>query len=175
MKTLILNGSPRKGGNTAALLAELERSGEVVRIDAFEARVSPCVDCRYCRENTGCCIRDEMQEIYKMIGESDRIVIASPIWFGTLPGPLLSLASRLQSYFSASFFRHEPKLSGKQGAVILTGGGSGGAETAYETAALLLRQMGAEGEIPLAASLHTDRVSASEDKEALAAVRKIFH
>lgn len=174
MKTLILNGSPRKRGDTAVLLAELELPGEVRRIDAFEAHVSPCLDCRYCREHPGCCIRDEMQEIYQAIEESDRIVIASPIWFGTLPGPLLSLASRLQTYFSAWFFRKEPKLCGKKGAVILTGGGTGGEDAAYATAVMLLRQMGVEGEVPMAASLHTDRVPAKEDRAVQKALNELL-
>lgn len=173
MKTLILKGSPRKAGDTAALLQALQLPGEVAEIDCFEAKISPCVDCRYCRSHEGCCIRDEMQAVYKRIEESDCILIASPIWFGTLPGPLLSVASRLQCYFSAGFFRKAPKLGGKKGAVILVGGGSGGAESAYATAAMLLRQMGTEGEIPLAASLHTDSVAAAADPKVQAELKKI--
>lgn len=175
MKTLIINGSPRKGGDTAALLAALELPGEVAEIRAFDVKVSPCLDCRYCRKSAGCSIRDGMQEIYRQIGESDCIILASPIWFATLPGPLLTLASRLQTYFSAAFFRKEqPFAAPKKGAVILTGGGSGGAEPAYDTAVMLLRQMGVKGEIPLVCSLHTDQTPAKEDADALAAVKELF-
>ncbi len=173
MKTLILNGSPRKKGDTAALLAALELSGEVTVIDAFAAEVSPCLDCRYCRTHPGCSINDGMQELYRKIEESDNIILAAPVWFGTLPGPLLTLVSRAQTWFSGHFFRKEPRLCGKKGAVILTGGGTGGAEGAYRTAKIILRELGAEGEIPLVTSLQTDRIPAAEDQKALAALQSI--
>ncbi|MBQ8892806.1 MAG: flavodoxin family protein [Clostridia bacterium] len=173
MKTLILNGSPRKQGDTAAMLAALELPGEVVQIDTFWAKVSPCMDCRWCRTHEGCCIRDEMQEVYRLIGESDRIIIASPVWFETLPGPLLTLASRLQCYFSAGFFQKKPKLSGKKGAVILAAGGTGQGGS-FRVATLLLRQMGVEGEIPLVISPRTDDLPAAEDTAALEAIKNIL-
>ncbi len=174
MKTLIINGSPRKRGETAALIEILiQRLPDTVRVlNAFEVQVKPCVDCRYCRTHSECTIKDEMQDIYAMIEESDCIVIASPIWFASLPAPLLSMASRLQRCFSARFFRKEPMFGGKRGAVILTAGGTGGEESAFKTASILLREMGVERIAPLAASLHTDRCSAAEDQAAMKAVEK---
>ena len=49
-KTLIINGSPRPKGDTAALIAELKRNlkGEVVELSAFRSKIAPCVDCRSC-------------------------------------------------------------------------------------------------------------------------------
>ena len=65
MKTLILNGSPRQNGDTASLIEKITEKlpGEYKIINAYRCNISPCVDCRYCRENRGCAIRDEMQEI----------------------------------------------------------------------------------------------------------------
>lgn len=173
MKTLILNGSPRKNGETAALLKKMNLSGEVTVVDAFSAKVSPCLDCRYCRTHPGCSIRDGMQAIYQEIEESDAVILASPVWFGTLPGPLLTLVSRVQTYFSARFFRKEPSLGEKKGAVILTAGGTGGEESAYRTACIVLRELGVAGEIPLVTSLQTDRLPASEDENALEKLEEI--
>lgn len=175
MKTLILNGSPRKKGDTATLIAALQLPGEVTELSAFEAKVSPCLDCRYCRTHEGCSIRDGMQDYYRMIEESDCVILAAPIWFGTLPGPLLTLMSRAQTYFSSRFFRKESILKEKKGAVILTGGGTGGAESAYRTACIILRELGVEGEIPLVTSLQTDRIPAAEDADALRELEKINH
>ena len=173
MKTLILNGSPRKNGDTAALLAALRLSGEVELLDAFHTEVSPCLDCRYCRTHAGCSIKDGMEDIYRKIEESDNIILASPVWFGSLPGPLLTLVSRAQTLFSGWFFRKEQKKRGKKGAVILVGGGSGGAEGALATAKMILRELGVEGEIPQVMSLTTDRTPAAEDQAALDGLRKI--
>lgn len=76
MKTLILNGSPRIDGDTMSLIDVLKTgiSDEVKVVSAYRCNVSPCVDCRYCWENTGCAIQDEMQEIYRYIEECDNII-----------------------------------------------------------------------------------------------------
>ena len=62
MKTLILNGSPRANGDTVSLIKELTKKlpGEYKIVDAYQCDVSPCVDCRYCWEHSGCAIADEM-------------------------------------------------------------------------------------------------------------------
>ena len=164
MKTLILNGSPRKEGDTAALLKELKKhlQGEILEINAFEANLSPCTDCRYCKTNEGCCKKDGMQELYPLLAESDCIVIASPVWMETLTPPLLNIASRLQPYFY-----RKNNAPAKKGAILLAGGGSGGAATAERTARLILRQCNAAEVFPLILSGKTDTLPASRDRAAL--------
>lgn len=55
MKTLIFNGSPRKNGDTMALINEFRKciSGDVRVIDAYFSNIKPCIGCRYCHTNTG--------------------------------------------------------------------------------------------------------------------------
>ncbi len=64
MKTLILNGSPRKDGDTVFLIKKLlsRLQGEYKIVDCYAADIAPCIDCRCCREKLSCPIRDEMQE-----------------------------------------------------------------------------------------------------------------
>lgn len=52
MKTLILNGSPRKNGDTASLIEKITEKivGEYRIVDAYRCHISPCLDCRYCWE-----------------------------------------------------------------------------------------------------------------------------
>ena len=106
MKTLILNGSPRKNGDTVSLihifLEGLE--GEYKLVNAYEDGIGPCIDCRFCWEHDGCSIQDGMQEVYEYIQVCDNILIASPIYFSEITGKLLDLGSRLQTYFCSSFF-----------------------------------------------------------------------
>ena len=96
MKTLIFNGSPRKNGDTVSHIKEFVRNveGEVKLVNAYSCDIKPCVDCRFCWEQEGCCQKDEMQEIYDYINECDTIVIASPIYFAELSGQLLAILSR---------------------------------------------------------------------------------
>ena len=146
MKTLIFNGSPRKTGNTSKLVEALTRqlNGEVKVIRAYDVAVRPCIDCRFCWKNTGCAIKDGMQEIYDDIQEADNIVIASPMYFSVLTGQLLAVLSRLQTYWCAKFFRHEePVPKKKTGGIIIVRGGDGELKRAEETAKTVLRHMNA--------------------------------
>ena len=144
MKTLIFNGSPRKKGETAYMIKTLQEKlgGEFKVVDAYRARISPCIDCRWCFEHAGCAVQDEWQEILSFIEECDHIVIASPVYFEEVTGMLLAVLSRLQTYFSARYLRkEEPVPKKKTGAVLLAAGSIGPREKAESTAEMLLRQM----------------------------------
>ena len=170
MKTLILNGSPRKNGDTASLIKEVIRKlpGEYKIVDAYRAGISPCIDCRYCWEHDGCAIRDEMQEVYAYIQECDNVLIASPIYFSELTGKLLDLGSRLQTYYSAAFFRNQkPVMKEKRGAVILVGGGDGRMDKAYSTACILLHHMNCHTIHEPVCSHNTNHTPAADDIHAI--------
>ena len=81
MLTLIFNGSPRRNGDTASLIAALrgELAGEVEEISAYRADISPCVDCRYCWKHGRCALRDDMQRVYELLARADNVVVASPV------------------------------------------------------------------------------------------------
>jgi len=123
LKTLIINGSPRKNGNTATLLNELKKhlNGEIYQVDTYYAKSSPCFDCRHCWTNAGCIIDDEMQDVYRLMDEADNFIAASPIYFGNLTGSLLNWASRFQFLWASRYIRKVEPLSVKyrKGAVIL--------------------------------------------------------
>jgi len=105
------------------LLNELKKllDGEVIQVDTYYAKSSPCFDCRHCWTNVECIIKDEMQDVYKMMDEADNFVIASPIYFGNLTGSLLNWASRLQLFWVSRYIRKVEPLSAKhrKGVVIL--------------------------------------------------------
>ena len=174
MKTLILNGSPRKNGDTAALIRALTEKleGEYRIVDAYRCRISPCVDCRYCWTHLGCAIPDEMQELYRYLEDCDNVVIASPVYFSELTGKMLDLCSRLQMYFGASHMQKVKLLTKpKRGAVILVGGGLGSIDRASDTAHMLLKQMKCTEVYPLLSSHNTDHVPAAEDVAAIEGVQ----
>lgn len=176
MHTLILNGSPHKNGDTAALIAALRENlrGEVTQIDCYRANISPCTDCRWCTKKPGCSIKDAMQDVYPILETCDSIVVASPVYFSLPTAPVLSVCSRIQTYFCAAFFRKSPvPIKPKRGGILLAGGGSGGAEPAEATARRLLKYMKARQIGPVAASLSTDRIPAHDDATALEAARAL--
>lgn len=174
-KTLILNGSPRVNGNTAVLIAELKKhlKGEVIELSAFRSDIAPCVDCRGCWTTAKCVVKDEMQVIYD--DDFDNVVIASPVYFSTLPGQMLSLISRLQPWHAATFFIKKPlELRPKKSAAILTAGGKGNQDNAQHHMSACFKMLNAQGfREHIVCSPKTDTYPASEDKNALADVAKL--
>ena len=176
MKTLILNGSPRKNGDTVSLIKKLteQLNGEYMIVDTYYSVISACVDCRYCWNNDGCSINDEMAEIYDYIADCDNVVIASPIYFSQPTGKLLDVCSRFQTYFAAKHFRNQaPFIKPKKGVVILVGGGDGNPEDAYKTACSLLHHINVAEIYPLVGGFNTNKLSAVEDGKAISGIASI--
>ena len=170
MKTLILNGSPRKHGDTASLTDRLKAllSGDITEVSAYRADISPCIDCRYCLTHSGCAIKDDMQAVYEALCCCDNVVIASPIYFSEVTGRLLDVCSRLQTVYCGRFFRGEtpPEYKPKKGGIILAGGGDGSPDKALSTCRTLLHQMGCTDIFEPVFSLKTNTLPAAEDPAA---------
>ncbi len=176
MKTLILNGSPRKNGDTVSLIKKLteQLNGEYKIVDAYYSDISACVDCRYCWNNDGCSINDEMTEIYDYIADCDNVVIASPIYFSQPTGKLLDICSRFQRYFAAKHFRNQtPIIKPKKGAVILDGGGDGNPEDAYKTVCTILHHINVSEVYPLVGTFNTNELPAMNDQKAIKVIAGI--
>lgn len=176
LKTVIFNGSPRKGGDTAFLVESIGRIAarrSTGGFSAYREKITACQDCRYCCTHVGCCIADDMQKIYPQIVQADNIVIASPVYFSELTGPLLSMLSRLQAFYgSRRFLQIEQITKPKRGALVLCGGGDGEPGNAQETAAILLQMMNASL-CQRVCSLRTDTLPSREDEEALRRIHQL--
>ncbi len=101
MHILVLNGSPRKRGNTARLVAAFakgaEEAGHTVQIETVaDKNIHGCIACEYCHENgkDSCIQKDDMQELYPEIQRADMLVLASPIYYYTMTGQLISTLDR---------------------------------------------------------------------------------
>jgi multimeric flavodoxin WrbA len=101
-KIVVLNGSPRKTGNTAALIdaftAGAEEAGnKVKRFDIQQMNIRPCLGCL--KGGTGtegpCTQNDGMNEIYPFYKEADIVVFASPLYFWSFSAQLKMAIDRL--------------------------------------------------------------------------------
>jgi multimeric flavodoxin WrbA len=102
MKVIAFNGSPRKEGNTAALikyvLKELEKEGietEIIQIGGKS--IHGCIACGKCSENKDkkCVIeKDIVNECIGKMLEADGIILASPTYFADLTPELKALIDR---------------------------------------------------------------------------------
>lgn len=102
MKILILNGSPRPNGNTAAMVeafSEGARSNghEAVVVNVCQKKIAGCLACEYChtKGNGKCVQQDDMQEIYPVLDEAEMIVLASPIYYHSFTGQLQCAINRI--------------------------------------------------------------------------------
>lgn len=176
MKTLIINGSPRQNGDTVSLINEISQhlNGEILVVNCFESKITPCIDCRACWRNAGCYDQADWKDFQDYLMACDNVLIASPIYFSELTGSLLSLLSKTQSFWAARHFRSEVLITKpKKGGIILVGGGDGTMKKAEETARTILRHMNCSEIAPVIVSHHTNKISSMDDVNAVEGVKKL--
>ena len=175
MKTIIFNGSPRKNGDTKAMIHYLKErlQGEVLVVDAYDSPIKGCVDCRYCWTHPQCAFED-FKEMDQRIRDADNILIASPIYFNEVTGILLNLLSKVQIYWSASFLRKEQMIpKPKRGGIIFAYAGNCNLKYPEHTCRILLKNMRVEKMHPTVTSNDTDRVPAKKDEKAMASLEEL--
>lgn len=106
MKVLMLNGSPRANSNTGIALAEMEKvfaqngiETEIIQVGKEEIR--GCLGCGFCYKNGRCVIDDIVNEIAQKFEQADGVVLASPVYYASANGTLVSLLDRL--FYSMPF------------------------------------------------------------------------
>ena len=96
---LILAGSPRKNGNSAALCREFARGAEesghrVELIFLRDKKIGYCLACYHCKSGGVCAIKDDMAEILDAMNVADVIVMASPVYFYSVDAQMKALIDR---------------------------------------------------------------------------------
>ena len=131
MRVLGIAGSPRRGGNTDLLLAEVmkgaaSRGVEVKIIILNDLKIAPCQHCDACLETGRCKVEDDMQMVYDELMKADRIVLASPIQFMTVTAQAKAMIDRCQSLWARKYVLKQPPLGSepgkKKGLFISVGG-----------------------------------------------------
>ena len=133
MKVLLINGSPRKEGNTATALAEVAKQlakegieSEIVWIGNKPIR--GCAACGRCAANgLGRCVFDDdvCNRISEKFADVNALIIGSPVYYGQPNGALLSVIQR-------AFYSNGANISGKPAASIAVCR-RGGATAAFES------------------------------------------
>lgn len=106
MKVLMLNGSPRRDGNTSIALKEMEKiftadGIEVECISVGGVAIRGCSACYACSKTGKCVHNDIVNVIADKFEKSDGLIIASPVYYASANGTLISLLDRL--FYSSSF------------------------------------------------------------------------
>lgn len=106
MKVLLINGSPRVGGNTSIALEEMEKifQQEGIQVETVQVgnkAIRGCVACLSCMEKGKCVFDDLVNETAPKFAEADGLVIASPVYYASANGTLISFIDRL--FYSTPF------------------------------------------------------------------------
>ncbi len=118
LKAMGISGSPRKGGNSETLLAaalegvsEVGADRETVRLNELSYR--GCQACGACLKRTGrCAIRDDLDDVYLKLRESDIWILSSPIYYDTVSGQMKLFFDRLRPFVRR-------KLPGRRAGLII--------------------------------------------------------
>lgn len=160
-KILLINGSPRKNGQTAALLnifkLEIEKisqenpNGTMCNIlHLCDYEISHCSGCDSCLRKPNKCPlseKDDMQKMEEELVSADAIIMGAPSYFNSPPGIIKDLIDRTRPLKMAKY-----KLKDKIFASISSAGLRGGGNVPIHTA--LMRYALIQGMIVVAAIGH---------------------
>ena len=106
MKVLLINGSPRSHGNTAAALAEMAQifaqesiEAEIVQVGNQDIR--GCIACGHCYKQGKCVFDDAVNVLAAKFEAADGLVIASPVYYASPNATLIAALDRL--FYSTHF------------------------------------------------------------------------
>ena len=106
MKVLIINGSPRIGGNIDIAIAEMEKIFAQEGVECESVRVGNkdirgCIACNSCGEKGRCVFDDAVNELATKFQEADGLVVASPVYYASANATLIACLDRL--FYSTHF------------------------------------------------------------------------
>lgn len=106
MKVLLVNGSPKAGGNTALSLEEMVKVFQAEGIETEilhvgNKAVRGCVACNSCSANGKCVFDDVVNEYAGKFEECDGMVVASPVYYASANATLIAFLDRL--FYSTNF------------------------------------------------------------------------
>ena len=141
MKVLLINGSPRREGNTFLALSEIAKVLEEEGIDSEIVGVGThavrgCIACGTCKQHgdNRCIFDDDIcNEVSARMAECDAVIVGSPVYYGQPNGTVLSLLQRML-YSAGKYFEGKP-------AAAVAVCRRGGATAAFQTLQMPFQMM----------------------------------
>lgn len=119
-KIVLLTGSPRQKGNSAALATAFEAAAQkkghtVTRFDTARLKVAGCLACDSCYKKGPCIVEDDFNTLAPAIEEADAVVFAAPLYWYTFPAQLKAVFDKFYAFSVAG-----RPIAGKQCALLAT-------------------------------------------------------
>jgi multimeric flavodoxin WrbA len=134
MNMLILQGSPRSGGNTEILadhpaLSAGQVGAAVETLRLADLDIHGCTECFACQkvlDRPGCSMKDDMAAVYKAVRAADLVVMATPVFCWGMTAQMKAAVDRFYAFckFSAAADGGlKCLIAGKKFALVVTAGG----------------------------------------------------
>ncbi len=112
MKVILVNGSAKKEGCTAAALGEVARALHEEGIETETVFIGnealpDCMGCGKCRETGKCVFDDLVNEFAKKAAQADGFVFGSPVYYAHPSARLLAFMDRA-FYSGGKYMKHKP-------------------------------------------------------------------
>ena len=162
MKVLLINGSPRKQGNTFLALSEAAQTLQNLGIETeiLQLGMKPirsCIACGLCKtKHPGRCAFDDdiCNQFSQKMATADALIVGSPVYYGQPNGGVLSLIQRM-------FFSAGQHFTGKPAAAVAVCR-RGGATAAFQTLNMPFQMMN----MPVVTSQYWNIVYGREEGQA---------
>ena len=123
MKVLIINGSPRKDGNTSIAIREMEKvfaeeGVETETVQIGNQAIRGCIACGSCKKTGKCVFNDVVNELAGKLEAADGLVAATPVYYASANATLIACLDRL---FQSTRFDKRMKVGA--GVVVARRGG----------------------------------------------------
>lgn len=107
-KIVIIASSPRKNGNSNALVKEFARGAEeagntVQTVFLGDIQMEFCRGCMTCNQTRKCVIKDDVREVLETMKTADVIVFATPIYYYSVSGQLKTFFDRTSPLFADKY------------------------------------------------------------------------
>lgn len=156
MKIFAINGSPRRKGNTAQMLAEfrqgIEEAGAVYEeVNADDINLQYCTGCLRCNIIKRCSLRgDYWPQLSEKILDADVLVLASPVYFHHFSAQMKKIIDRFRSFMHVQMTEngivHTPWQQWHKHFVLLMSLGDAGTSDAQPVMDLMNFMTGVLGE-----------------------------
>lgn len=132
---IVLNGSPRKNGNTSALVREFTKGAKEAgcQVHSFLLHNMDIKGCKGCWQGgkdpqSPCTTKDDMSKIYPLYQEADIVVLASPLYYWSISGQLKNAFDRL---FAVAEMDKNYRNPSKESVLLMAAEGKGFEESVY--------------------------------------------
>jgi multimeric flavodoxin WrbA len=131
MKITILQGSARKKGNTARVLAWVEKElidlgHNVDSIYLHSKNLKGCLGCGTCKKKAdtiGCVQKDDVPEVLEQMINSQLVIFSSPLYFWGFSSQIKTIIDRTYGLYTKEP-EHISLVDGQRQALIATGAGA---------------------------------------------------